>query len=491
MLINVLQKYDKGIQGMSSSYFNDISYSNKDYSKSLILQEKPYASSFSSQIKLRSHDSSPLKMSKNHESFNSNSDVQYRQKTDKNYGGTLYKSNTSTNQQNELISKDAIKSKQNSTKSQAHTEENKDKEKKHIKEIDQQINQKDFTKNNIHNKQNNKIVSDDALNIEQGVHPSKISKRRIHVKNDIHNNKELDESDTDKSKITGSLLNNINKELVANKSEKSKISEKNDKEIKGENHSNKKEYFENKVVTMFSEHSNKLKEELISDKNNLEVEEKSSIELTQNSHKSTIQEQFKLSHSQKNYTSINAKETNNEMIEKFDLSAEEDNLENKIFTNLTKNSPQFEKGSQRIATHLKTQGNNDLVQQAKLVLNGGKDGSKGEIKIALHPREFGDVKMSFQIDNNRIVGRILVSSEIAKDAMQKNMDNLARQFQHEGYEVEGFFVSVDSNTSENNNEDQLKRQFKSNNRINLTELSNQMILREYIGTISDSIDFIA
>lgn len=166
--------------------------------------------------------------------------------------------------------------------------------------------------------------------------------------------------------------------------------------------------------------------------------------------------------------------------------------DNAIINQKTFSSMIQEKTSSKVVNQvygfMKSAGNHELVQQARLILQGNK---KGEIKIMLHPKEFGEVKLSFNLDDNKIVGRIVVASEVAKEALQKNMDNLERQFNHEGYEVGGFFVSVDSNTSEKNNEEKESSKNQKIATINLKQISDDILLKKYIGTKSDVIDFVA
>lgn len=186
----------------------------------------------------------------------------------------------------------------------------------------------------------------------------------------------------------------------------------------------------------------------------------------------------------------NIKSKNENVVENFNYDNNDENILSDTKQNMiAKMTSNFEKSTGKIVEFMKSRGNNEIVQQAKLILQGKQ---RGEIKIVLSPREFGEVKMSFNIDNDKIVGKIIVSSELVKEAIQKNMDNLARQFNFEGYEVEGFFVLVDSNTSEKNNEGQFKNKLDNgNNAKQLTDLSDDMILQKYIGANSEIIDFVA
>lgn len=171
-----------------------------------------------------------------------------------------------------------------------------------------------------------------------------------------------------------------------------------------------------------------------------------------------------------------------------DIEKMRSDIETRVFQNSFKEMGMNNKASQHIQSFLKNEGNKEFVQQAKLIL---QDNKKGEIKLLLNPKEFGEVKLNFNLEDNKIVGKILVMSEVAKDALQKNMDNLERQFNHAGYEVGGFFVSVDSNTAEKNNEGNNKD--KSNKKItmDMKHISDELLLQKYIGTRSETIDFVA
>lgn len=139
-------------------------------------------------------------------------------------------------------------------------------------------------------------------------------------------------------------------------------------------------------------------------------------------------------------------------------------------------------------SYLNQHGNKRLVQDVKLLF---RENSTGNIRLQLNPKELGDVKLTVKLDDNNLVhARAIVSSEDAKDVMQKNLGNLAKHFGSEGYEIGSFSVSVNTERSDTNDGTQQfsKRHAQQNENVYAAEVEQNM--RSYV-RICQSIDFVA
>ncbi len=138
--------------------------------------------------------------------------------------------------------------------------------------------------------------------------------------------------------------------------------------------------------------------------------------------------------------------------------------------------------------YLSQHGNQQLVQDVKLLF---RENSTGDIRLQLNPKELGEVKLTVQLnDNNLVHARAIVSSEDAKDLMQKNLGNLARHFNSEGYEIGTFSVLVNTEHSDTNEgmEQFPKRHVQRKEHVRAREIEQNM--RSYV-RVCQSIDFVA
>ncbi len=148
-------------------------------------------------------------------------------------------------------------------------------------------------------------------------------------------------------------------------------------------------------------------------------------------------------------------------------------------------NPMFEK---KALGYLEQQGNQRLVQDARLVF---RENNTGNIRLQLNPKELGEVKLMVKLDESNLVhARAVVSSEEAKDIMQKNLGNLAKHFNSEGYEIGSFSVSVNAEPSDTNDGTQKffeKHQKRSENAF-VAHIEERA--RSYV-RVWQSIDFVA
>ncbi len=80
----------------------------------------------------------------------------------------------------------------------------------------------------------------------------------------------------------------------------------------------------------------------------------------------------------------------------------------------------------------------DFVKTGSIVL---RDNNSGLIRLTLNPESLGNVKISLELSENRITGKITVSSKEAYDAFNENLDGLSDAFVQGGFESAGFDLS--------------------------------------------------
>lgn len=80
----------------------------------------------------------------------------------------------------------------------------------------------------------------------------------------------------------------------------------------------------------------------------------------------------------------------------------------------------------------------DFVKAGNIVL---KDNNVGNINLILHPENLGNVKISLELSDNVITGKILVSSQEAFNAFSNAQDSLKTAFIESGFDTAGFDVA--------------------------------------------------
>jgi len=92
-----------------------------------------------------------------------------------------------------------------------------------------------------------------------------------------------------------------------------------------------------------------------------------------------------------------------------------------------------------LAERLRDAWNGEIVQSAHIVL---KDGDAGTIRLRLRPESLGNVKIELNLSENNISGRIVVESDEAKSAFERNMNALTDAFKQGGFDSAKLEVSV-------------------------------------------------
>lgn len=80
----------------------------------------------------------------------------------------------------------------------------------------------------------------------------------------------------------------------------------------------------------------------------------------------------------------------------------------------------------------------DFVKAGNIVL---KDNNVGNINLILRPENLGNVKISLELSDNVITGKILVSSQEAFNAFSSTQDSLKAAFIESGFDTAGFDVA--------------------------------------------------
>jgi flagellar hook-length control protein FliK len=91
---------------------------------------------------------------------------------------------------------------------------------------------------------------------------------------------------------------------------------------------------------------------------------------------------------------------------------------------------------------------NDIVRQASIVL---RDGGQGTIRLFLKPETLGSVKIRLELAENKITGHIIVDSEEALRAFEKEVHSLEQAFKDSGFEsasLNAGFASGDGNAKQ-------------------------------------------
>jgi len=97
--------------------------------------------------------------------------------------------------------------------------------------------------------------------------------------------------------------------------------------------------------------------------------------------------------------------------------------------------------SDALARELRANANSDIVKHAALVL---RDGNEGLIRLSLKPESLGSVKIRLELADNKIAGRIIVESDEALKAFEKEIASLEQAFLDGGFDGASLELSVSS-----------------------------------------------
>jgi flagellar hook-length control protein FliK len=104
--------------------------------------------------------------------------------------------------------------------------------------------------------------------------------------------------------------------------------------------------------------------------------------------------------------------------------------------------------SDALARELRENANADIVKHASLVL---KDGGEGLLRLSLKPDSLGAVKIRLEMADNKIAGHILVESEEALKAFEKELASLEQAFRDGGFDGASLELGVSSDGAKGGN----------------------------------------
>jgi flagellar hook-length control protein FliK len=91
-----------------------------------------------------------------------------------------------------------------------------------------------------------------------------------------------------------------------------------------------------------------------------------------------------------------------------------------------------------LARELNQNLNNDIVRHGSILL---RDGGEGLIKLSLQPDSLGNVKIRLEMAENQGPGQIMVESDEALRAFERDIHSLEQAFRDSGYEGVSFDIA--------------------------------------------------
>jgi len=92
-----------------------------------------------------------------------------------------------------------------------------------------------------------------------------------------------------------------------------------------------------------------------------------------------------------------------------------------------------------LARELRESGNEQIVKKASFIL---KDSNQGEIKLILKPEALGRVKIHLDMNENNLVGKIIVENSRVGQIFESNLNNLSKAFEEAGISSSSIEVTV-------------------------------------------------
>ncbi|KNY28378.1 flagellar hook-length control protein FliK [Pseudobacteroides cellulosolvens] len=84
-----------------------------------------------------------------------------------------------------------------------------------------------------------------------------------------------------------------------------------------------------------------------------------------------------------------------------------------------------------------------IIDKAKVVFNG----DKSEMVLSMRPESLGKLSMKIVTENGIITAKFVAESQQVKEVLESNMQLLKDTLEKQGFSIQGFSVSVDSNPS--------------------------------------------
>lgn len=98
------------------------------------------------------------------------------------------------------------------------------------------------------------------------------------------------------------------------------------------------------------------------------------------------------------------------------------------------------RSSELLDRFLKARGNAEIAKNIHFVV---KDSGMGEIHLTLRPETLGKVRINLRMEENRIVGHVIVDSAQVREIFLDNIQQISRMLEEQGYHQTALDVSVD------------------------------------------------
>jgi flagellar hook-length control protein FliK len=98
--------------------------------------------------------------------------------------------------------------------------------------------------------------------------------------------------------------------------------------------------------------------------------------------------------------------------------------------------------------------NGDIVRQASILV---RDGGEGTIRLSLKPEALGMVKIRLEMAENKITGHIIVESDEALRAFEKEIHALEQAFRDSGFEGASLDMALAGDGGQNSGQGQWRR----------------------------------
>ncbi|MBP5403063.1 MAG: flagellar hook-length control protein FliK [Treponema sp.] len=131
----------------------------------------------------------------------------------------------------------------------------------------------------------------------------------------------------------------------------------------------------------------------------------------------------------------------------------------------------------------------DFVKAGNIVL---KDNNVGNINLILHPESLGNVKISLELSDKVITGKILVSSQEAFNAFNSTQNSLKAAFIESGFDAANFdiaYANQGNQFAENHRQDNGQNEKQAMNIYNNFVSENYSVAENYSDSLNDVRDY--
>ena len=122
-----------------------------------------------------------------------------------------------------------------------------------------------------------------------------------------------------------------------------------------------------------------------------------------------------------------------------------------------------------LARKLAGQEGNEIVRLVRVVLNNS---DSGEVNINLRPDNLGRIRVKILMEKNRLTGKILVDSAIAREAMRASINSLQSRLTESGFSAVDLDLAWDKDGGWGNNNPKEQAEQKQNLFIDMKEVED-------------------